>query len=82
MIFKDILESLLVEESRIEFLKNQSVGQKKLTEKEFDALLQNDPTQNKKYLQVLIKWVLQYKKPVTRDIDKRRNEINYRLFYN
>lgn len=81
MIFKDILESLLVEESRIEFLKNQSVGQKKLTEKEFDALLQNDPTQNKKYLQVLIKWVLQYKKPVTRDIDKRRNEINYRLFF-
>jgi hypothetical protein len=41
MIFKDILESLLVEESRIEFLKNQSVGQKKLTEKEFDSLLQN-----------------------------------------
>jgi hypothetical protein len=75
MIFKDILESLLVEESRIEFLKNQSVGQKKLTEKEFDSLLQNDPTQNKKYLQVLIKWVLQYKKPVTRDIDKRRSKI-------
>ena len=59
MIFKDILESLLVEESRIEFLKNQSVGQKKLTEKEFDALLQNDPTQNKKYLQLLnIKYLM------------------------
>jgi hypothetical protein len=81
MIFKDIIESLLVEESRIDFLKNQSVGQKKLTEKEFNTLLDNDPTPNKKYLQVLIKWVLQYKKPVTRDIDKRRNEINYRLFF-
>ena len=81
MNFKLLIEELLLEEKRIEFLYKQFVETKKLTKQEFDQLVKADPTPQQKYLPALIKWVMYYKKQTKRDLDKRRNEINYRLFF-
>lgn len=81
MNFRETIEEILLTENRIDFFKTQYVDTNKVSQKEFDAIIEGDPTPNKKYIGVLIKWLMFYKKPVKRELDKRRKEIDYRLFF-
>lgn len=81
MNFRETIEEILLTENRIDFFKTQYVDTNKVSQKEFDAIIEGDPTPNKKYIGVLIKWLMFYKKPVKRELDRRRKEIDYRLFF-
>ena len=52
MNFRETIEEILLTENRIDFFKTQYVDTNKVTQKEFDAIIEGDPTPNKKYIGV------------------------------
>jgi hypothetical protein len=81
MKLRDILHNILLEENRIDFLRSKYVGGKYATIKEFEAIEAADPTSEKKYIQILIKWLISTKKETRDPIIKKEREILYRLFF-